>query len=36
MFKINEFRDTVANFINYWDSYIGLSLIMMILGYCRG
>ncbi len=35
MFKINEFRDTVANFINYWDSYIGLSLIMMIfsLGY---
>lgn len=35
MFKINEFRETVANFINYWDSYIGLALILIIvsLGY---
>lgn len=31
MFKINEFREAVANFINYWDSYIGLSLILIIL-----
>lgn len=29
MFKINEFRETIVNFINYWDSYIGLSLIIM-------